>query len=215
MFQGLSKVIMAIGVIAILTTSCKKVTVVCPENNEPMKQVFYTQEGKKYVLKTVSKVLDDQPGGPYDATPVLVFNSPGFSENPFRVLVDSPRKIIPISCTATARNTSGTVIDITSCYYALIRTTVSYDHLQGISKSIPLIDSQYYTNENFYSYNFRYTQAVYSESDFIDPNGGLQLYFVNNKTDALGGWTSASAPTMPAGSAFRTVVIFTYFELMS
>jgi len=217
MYHRFKICLIVIGIITISGCSKKEVS---PCQSTTMKQIYYTQEGKPYVIKTVTR----QSSGTYAVptglgTSVIInMDSIPITTQYLTISLSTPRKIIPVSCSFSLSQGGGVApdVDVQSVYYGMTRGNVpnydSWDHMSAISKMIPLANKIFYASNQLYGYNVFYNQAVLTESDFIDMTGGVIFFFGPELSNALTN-TSMGGATIPA-VAFRSNVVFTYFELL-
>jgi len=203
--------------------SCKKENI-NSINNKNMEQFYYTQEGKVYVLKTVSIKNTFTEIGINSYYALVHVNVPPNTnfESRLTIGLNTTKKIIPVRACFSANETgSGSgeaLLDIQSVYYSLIRDNHavngnynSTDHINALTKMSPLTEKAFYTNDNFYGYNIKYGESVLSDNDFIDTSSGLIFYFTPSLALALNNFVINNISTV-AGNYF-TCVTFTYFEL--
>lgn len=207
----------AIVAICIIFQSCKK-EINNPSSSKTMKQLFYTEEGSAYIVKTVTKNLMGQViADPINYQLIANVNQP-VSASLATIQVTTPKRIIPVCANLAFVSTAGvTTANISSVYYGAIRGNVpnenAYDQQSSQAKMFPLVDQIFYTTNNLYAYNVRYTQAVFTDSDFIDVSAGVSFYFQSDLAQALtimpnGG----SLVVIPAGTYYISET-FTFLEL--
>jgi len=181
-------------------------------------QLFYTEEGKTYVVRTIStKKVDFNNVTAINQVPTLIINPPlGFPTSIFPTLLEysTPKKIIPIQFNYSVLRGGFSIpdIDISSCYYGFYRLFgPNQDHINAFNKMIPLIQRVFYTTDNYYAYNCRYTNCLLAEKDFIDPNGTSEFRFFPEIANAI---SSNTNPTiiLPLGNINITST-FTFLEL--
>jgi len=209
--------LIVIGIIAIASCSKKEVS---PSKSTPMNQTYYTEEGKPYVIKTVTRQTNDilAIGTSLGTSVIINMDSINIDTRYLTISLGTPRKIIPVSCSFSFSQGGGVApdVDIQSIYYSMTRGNVpnydSWDHMNAISKMIPLSNKIFYASNQLYGYNVFYSQVVYKEADFIDVTGGVIFNFGPELANALTN-SSMGGATVPA-SSFRSNVVFTYFELL-
>jgi len=180
-------------------------------------QLFYTEEGKTYRIRTISKTLQFINGNPSIPQPLVYINpDPLFpvTSLPYIISFETPKKIIPIQLNFGVVTSTSILIDISSVYYSVYRgllSNLSNDQIKPLCKIAPLIQRIFYTSESFYGYNFRYTNALFTEADFINTNGITTLNFVSELSGALNNQPS-TALLLPLG-AMKSTITFSFFEL--
>jgi hypothetical protein len=189
-------------------------------------QIFYTQEGKAYVLKTATKYTAGYVVGvpPQNLNAFIEINASAINTNPDVLSMQTTKPMIPVSLSisitdVTAPASPVVVTDITSTYYTFLRVTAGVptfldpDGHKAISKMIPLIQRVFYTSDFFYGYNVKYNDFIPNDSDFLIIQGLSYLYFQPSLANALTGY--APTNTLPVGSTtLNATVVFTYFELL-
>lgn len=212
---------MAVVLTAIICISCSKKSIINP--SKKMEQIYYTQEGSRYILKTVSLTnAFTEAAARNTAFGVCVYTDTAPTLDRYSIGVKSVKKIIPVSASLSAISTvSGNVIvDIESTYYTTVRginglvgAIPSFDNMKPLSKMSPLVDNVFYTNTNFYGYKIKYGQVVLSDVDFMSPQGGLSFMFTSNLAFAYtNSYLLMSNISIPADS-YSIAIVFTYFEL--
>jgi hypothetical protein len=210
-------------VLVLLCLACK--------TEKKMNQFYFTEDGKKYTLKAIRKIVDND----VRAAPTVVFWSarvninPGPpSTDPAFTYIDVPtnKPIIPIMYQfAAAEITAGPNLaliesDISSPYYYMIRPDpggpfgigFSFEHLAPFAKLSPMIEILDYTDSLNFHYSCKYGQAVFHSSDFLSPQGGINFGFQDRQGFGLSDTDLDTAPTIPAGT-YRFAITFLYFEL--
>lgn len=201
--------------------SCSKKNNVNPSTNN-MEQIFYTQEGSRYILKTVSRNLTFVEAANSNYYPLICINSIDSANGPFYLSMTTDKRIIPVTASFSARSTGagGSIVDIQSPYYALFRGNTgltgfsnSTDNIVPLSKSSPIVERVFYTSNNFYNYNFKYSQSVYCNNDFISTQGGISLIFTPSLSFAYSGVAFGLNTISTTPDSYYATVVFTYFEL--
>lgn len=214
----LGKIIVIAILLLLSCLSCNKKNINPSKKN--MQQLYYTQEGKPYVIKTVSRKYNFAESFANFYYALVYVNNVNTPTDKFTLALTTSKKIIPIKACFTAGSVSlGTpILDIQSVYYSLIRgnnalvgTYDSYDHLSAITKMTALAERQFYSSDNFYGYSIKYGEAVLCENDFINPSGGCAFYFTPSIAMALNNFVQANITTTP--DTYSSNVTFTYFEL--
>lgn len=204
----------ALTAICILFLSCKKEEKQI--NSNPMKQLFYTQEGNPYILKTANKTSVLSIAAPQVLYKQVIFNSESLGAFPEQSIgISAVKKIIPVSYTISAfLNAAGTLnANISECYYiTYYASTSSTKNRSCLAKSVPLIDRVFYTDDANHGYSFRYSQAVYSDTDFLDTDN-LTLYMVNTLDRAMCFQYDQASPSLAAAD-YTLAITFTYFEML-
>lgn len=215
-FQGYNIIIrmMLFGIILILF-SCKKEDL--QPSNKKMEQIYYTQEGKPYVLKTISKTGDYTAFVPF-STGFNVFvnlNAPTALATAVSLQTNTPKRIIPVMGTFSLIKTSdsSTYANISSPYYFTYFgdfSTREFASLRALGKMNPLIDRLFFSDTKNYAYNARYGEAVFATDDFLNPSAGLIVSF---NTDLAGALTATGQTFSIAADTYKIAITFTYFEL--
>jgi hypothetical protein len=190
-----------------------------------MEQIYYTQEGHGYVLRTVSQNprAFSTPGTTRGVVQVRVNNTATIYPDPpyganSTININTTKKIIPVQAFAVITGNVTPVVDIASVYYFPIRGIEapfvnSYEHFRSLGKTLPLTTRIYDDTEENYHHNFMYGQAVYNDSDFIDPTSGITFVFVNRQSMAMTNGTIDFHYEIPVGDYYQSM-IFTYFEML-
>ncbi len=207
----------AIVAICIIFQSCKK-EIIHPSSSKSMKQLFYTEEGSIYVVRTATKnsVLNvlAGPAGIDINVAINTTTIPLTTDLP--IFVSTSKKIIPISLNMAAVSQANVItIDIASVFYTMVSGpgvgSLSYVQGPSQSKMFPLVDRIYYTSNSLYAYNVMYNQIVFSDSDFIDTTPGLGLYYSPDRASAM---TGRATPTITlAAGTYDFSTTFVYLEL--
>lgn len=200
----------------IFLISCKKENISKPMANE---RIFYTQEGKPYVLKTVTKYI---PAYVVTIPPLVLI--PSVSINPLTpdpaglsLEFNTDKKIIPVSYTLSIRGLSS-YCDIASPYYWVVRPqglTPLIDPIaqRTLSKQVPMVDRVFYTSDNFFNYNIRYNDLIFSDSDFINTQGYMVFYFTASLMQAFT-FQDAGITVTSVSETIIYASTFTYFEML-
>jgi hypothetical protein len=206
--------------------SCKKEAINL--RSSMSKELFYTIEGKPYIVKTQTRYVNATIGGsPLNSYLTAIFD-PGLASNVTGsgsaggIGVNAISKIIPLHLKFSMRDSAtGTILaDISSVYYNLVRQVspsiiLRSDHRSAQSKVFPYVELLNYTNNNFYSYGLKYNQIYLSESDFFTPIQAI-VYFFPMQADALNNdsGTFLSNPFIkPASTTIITTISITWLEL--
>jgi hypothetical protein len=204
-----------IAMVAISFFSCKKEEVTITEIKScTMKQIYFTEEGSAYVLKSITKNLRAEvfAAGGYELA--VHINTPVTGSQPSKLEFTTAKRIIPVIATLAivdSYSSGNPLVDISTSYYWSLRgSSLSFDGQPSQTKLYPLVDEMFYTSVNFYNYNVRYNQAVFNDGDFIDASTGIILSFVSSKANAF-----AAVSTVPivAAGTYDCSVNFLYFEL--
>ena len=203
----------------IIFSSCQKLGINC--NIKPMEKIFYTIEGKPYILKSVTKNNQGISG-------ITLIHYPTLQINLNNVVVDTisdfniknSKKIIPVSASLgvfdVGQNIS--VIDFNSpFYFVAIGTTItpSFYGTRAIAKSLPLIQRSFYTDDFHLSYKFEYEEATYSEGDFVPTNTGMVTMFTPSQAIGTTISTTGILFTANPATSYNTSLTITYFELVN
>jgi hypothetical protein len=189
-----------------------------------MNNIYYTQEGTPYILKSISKNIPNWSSITGTIAPNVFVNINSDNSGVAYIIdLKTSKKIIPISLSFAALDNSNLSIfaNVTSPYYACFRnkTTIlnplksTFEQLRPLGKIIPFIDRPFFTdNQNFF-YNVKYNDSVFSDVDFITPVGGFFIEFTSNQVDALTS-NPSSIGFIPfvAGPFYNTSITFCYFE---
>lgn len=221
MFLG-KKIRMVLGAILILIsmTQCKNANV-SPSTNNKMQQVYYTQEGQPYVLKTVTKNVSPYASGNIAAYPTLYVNWDQGVDTAFpnAINITTSKKIIPLYATFSAIKISDSTVFIdiaTPFYYVLLGdgSMGSYSGVKSLSKMLPYVQRSYFTDNSHFSYINNYGSVVYSLDDFLNVSSKLYVAFELSQAWALTGRNS-NYIRFTAGTNYSTSVTITYFELIN
>jgi hypothetical protein len=189
-------------------------------------QIFYTQEGKAYILKTATKYIAGYvvAAPPHSVNAFVEINAAAINTNPDALSLQTNKPILPVSFSVCMNDVTVplspvVVTDITSPYYIFARvmpgipTFLDPDGHKAISKMIPLIDRVFFTSNLFYGYNVKYNDFIPNDSDFLIIQGLSYLYFQPSLANALTGY--APSNTLPVGTTLlNATIVFTYFELL-
>jgi hypothetical protein len=190
-----------------------------------LEQLYYTQEGKPYILKSVTKNFASFiPGSDITFNPLLDVNVnlPTINNKPWAIGITSPKKIIPLFCTFSACEVVTGLVqaNISSPFYQVLLgngTITGYYGVKAISKGLAMIDRLFFSNNQNYAFNIRYGQIVYSVDDFISPSSGLLISFTNNLANAITITPTPVTESIKLLNAvnYSTCVTFLYFELQT
>jgi hypothetical protein len=205
-------------VIFLLLVSCQRKDIITP--SKKMEQIFYTQEGKPYILKSVTK---NRPS----FTGVFNFTYPELRVNfntsagllPGSTDIDTPKKIIPISASLGIYDlTLGDVaIDITTPFYSVVNgfgTSNGFYGQRAQAKILPLIDRSFFNDLTHFAYSVKYGQSVYCLEDFIPTSDGLLISFNYSQAIGLTNQNPGIISSDPTHTYSSSLVIV-YFELLS
>jgi len=187
-----------------------------------MDKTYYTTEGNKYILKSVTKNINNLTLiANIFCVPTLHVNRPEIEpfiiNAPNEASVITPKKIIPLSCTFSAISINiGNLIraDVISPFWFVLLPDLvnNYIGVKALSKFSPVINRSYFTNTAFFAYNTDYNSISVSVTDFINTSPGLIVRFCDNLAGALTGMVNVDFITLNPDS-YRTSVTFLYFEL--
>jgi len=186
-----------------------------------MEQVFYTQQGNPYVIKSATKTVEYTvpPASFYQERPRAFVNRVDLAQiidtMPDNIGINTSSKIVPLMmvCAWVDTNTSNIEVDQTSPYYSMQRGGGSdAAYMPSLSKIIPLIDRVYYTSPAEYQYNLRYGQIVLNDIDFMDAGSGMLLWFHDQQAWAVVNGLNQLAPNVPEG-VYTVTTMFIYFEM--
>jgi hypothetical protein len=203
-----------LGIACIFLLSCKKENIA---KSNSMKNIFYTQEGSAYVLRVATKNLTGQATGAINSFPnVQINNTPSIAFAGNTLQFNSDKKIIPVQLNASLIDeaTNFVTVDVQSVYYDVIKSlgAVSYQHQPAMIKLIPYTDRIYYTDDNHYGYNVRYSQAIFSDVDFLDVNSVTTFRFKPSLAQGL--INTATGFTVIPAATYSCSVTFIYFEML-
>lgn len=194
--------------------------------NEFRTHEFYTTEGKKYNLRVVTQrgsltasgndiIFITRINNTYDA-------GIGGGVEFYYLDAKTEKKIIPIMAYLSFANITVNQIEIASCYYGMTRgkgppftnMVGTFEYAKSITKMLPLITAMQYTSTRNYKYALKYTDAVLSETDFMNMQTGAWLYWGGNLNTALNDATVLADLRMlcPADD-YVVGATFIYFEL--
>jgi hypothetical protein len=191
-----------------------------------MQQIYYTQEGTAYVLRTASTMSDVSIPVDSEGAIIVAINNtgedimPGYDNSIIEVITS--KKIIPVGAYLSWATASATIVDISAFFYLMMEgKTAPFNnsniHWSAMGKMMPLLEKNDIgiTNPNSYHYNVRYGQAVFNDNDFIDPSIGLSLIYCEVQSGMLTQGASSSDITfnLPADD-YTYGLIFTYFEML-
>jgi hypothetical protein len=186
-----------------------------------MKQVYYTQEGHSYILKSINKDINVTFAGATGIINTVGVNLTAAEKaaivNQTFLFVDTGKKIIPLSYTFSAFNlpVPNTVASNTvKCYYDIGSWGggAKYNKYKTtLAKTVPYIERIYYTDDLFHAYTVQYNQLVFSDEDFIETSQGLGVRFTGTLTQAMTGQVVESE-SLAAGQ-YAITITFTYFEM--
>lgn len=221
MFQGFKKIIfkqIILGIICLNFLSCKK-EIINPTKS--MNQIFYTQEGSPYIIKTATFNVDNEAlVAPLSVSPTVLLNDSSTNSSLGNLSITTKKNIIPISLSMAVRDVfavaPGIIVDITSPYYFGVRGVTPIlenapDAQLPLSKMIPLIDRIFFTDSANFGFNVRYGQAVFSDGDFIDVKSRMFISFTSEQATAL--TFTQDGFTIPIGT-YDGNMTFIYFELL-
>jgi len=191
-----------------------------------MKQLYYTQEGQSYILKSQSKRFVHDFGEMGESGDIeVVVNGPitNQSNERFRLDFKTDKPIIPVQCCYGAVKVVGGTryVDVMSVYYSFHDVDfdiVNNQHLPGLTKMVPCVQAIYYTSNSHYAYGIKYGQTVLSTTDFIPCTGRAGFKFKNFMADSF--TDDADAVTIPIVSPatvneVQVDITFLYFELQT
>jgi hypothetical protein len=185
-----------------------------------MEKIYYTIEGKPYILKSVTKNNTSISGLTLAHYPTLILNFPAVPDPVSDFSLKNSKKIIPVSASLGIFDIANNicVFDFNSPFYnAQVGNPLlgSFYGTRAIAKSLSLIERSFYTDDFHLAYKFEYGEATYSEGDFIPTNAGLQISF--QPQQALGTTISSTGVFLPlnAGLPYNTALTITYFEMLN
>jgi hypothetical protein len=188
-----------------------------------MKQLYYTEEGMPYIIRSCSRYeqIENYAGG--SMIPFIYINRDhtGYTEEQASpaIRINTSNKIIPVLYSL------GIYQETPQAYSTNFRTpfftcetglgagaAFTTDLFSSLNKIGGIAEREYVTDEQNFSWNLKYTQAVLSASDFIEPSNGVQFAAVQNIAPALTGFNQllgVNADTLVVVGAS-----FIYFELI-
>lgn len=218
MFLGkvnIMQVILCIACIALL--SCSKQTISPTQSTNNMKQVFYTQEGKPYILCSTNKTFSIVIGVNTPLNRVVYVNADAsIISDSFAIFMDASKKMIPVwySCSITD-NLFAAIADISSAYYQASQGNTSfatYDKYKPtLAKAAPLVDRIFANNGLNYNFNVRYGQIVFADNDFFEVSKPMRIEFHPNLMEAMTE-SSTTQPIIVPGT-YQVTITFTYFQM--
>lgn len=189
-------------------------------------KVLQTLDGTKYTLKVLSRTFNDPVyAGNALVLPALYVNldvSLGsfYSATPEVINISTAKRIIPLELNFSAFIGATPTMSISSVYfnYANYPATATVNNGNAISalcKNIAYAKLNYYSSPNNYSYFIDYNNIVYTDSDFIQPQGAIFPFspFLNMVNSINGFYNIATAGNLPAGDLASTITIL-YFEML-
>lgn len=187
-----------------------------------MDKTLFTQDGKKYVLKSQTKLVDNFAVGTPDSIEMNVFvnnpNTGGISAWKF-MTIDTSNQIIPLMYCFAAFDIGGNAMqaDIASPFYTYIQANArNYKHLLPLAKTLTMAEIKDVTNVRNYHYTMKYNQIIPTSADFLSTTGLTQFSFVPYQGMAMVNQLpfAASYPNivLPAAT-YRFALNFIYFEL--
>lgn len=184
-----------------------------------MEQYYFTEEGKKYALKSASKVDTATINVGDIVRPRVTINNPDLSTDlAWQMSLKTERKIIPILFALGMSRINGpNEVDIITPFYGLYignpsDATRSVENQKSIIKSASNSERQFFSSDNGYNITLKYGQCVYSESDFLNPAINRILLPMNNLGSALTGTVKDSFLVVPPAD-YQSVISMLYFEL--
>lgn len=185
--------------------------------NKEMQQIYYTQEGNAYVLKTVTKytrsvalVSGNQLGF------VVTFNNSPFTPpdyTSFKIVTN--KRIVPVMFFAGMEGavSNDVSVNISTPYFIMQRSgTFKTDYLKALSKMIPNINMIMYTDNGNYGYGLKYGQSVLSDQDFIEVTQGCDFFIADILGYAMVGRQHNPTILTPSGN-YNLGISFAYFEM--
>ncbi len=184
-----------------------------------MEKKLFTQDGKGYVVKTASNLLNNfinNPGIPlFKEVYVNYTNIP----NEFSAHINTNKKIIPIGFNVSAIQVGGGIIkvDVSNCYY-FIRSgnplTLMGEYLNPLGKIFPYVQRVYYTNSEFNNFTIDYNKLIFHSNDFISIADKMVIYFTESLAGAMAGGNVPPFALLPGGATYIIAYSFTYLELI-
>lgn len=191
-----------------------------------MKQIYYTQEGTPYILKTSTYF---NPAylliAPNRLIPVVMVNFPtGYSTSNFGSFqVSTGKKIVPVSYSFSAVVDivlePVSTVDVGSVYWVAQNGnqagtvfTTDIKSKQVLAKLYPLANRVYYSNNLNYNYSLAYNQAVLSDNDFLEANNPLGIAFFEKLSYCM--TASGDYSGIVPGGTYKVAGTFTYFEML-
>lgn len=187
-----------------------------------MEQIYYTQEGIPYTLKSTSKLTTAVIANPVtDFLKMLVAINPpaagpGVLDWQF-IEVKTSRPIIPIMYNVGMVTAAGTVgADISAPYYGFTRDgSVQTNNLIPLSKMSPVLSLMDFSDFVNFHYGCKYGQAVFSEGDFITTQGECRFPFFPMQVFGMNRVFPASADMVVPNGTYQVAITTTYFELQA
>jgi len=182
--------------------------------------IFYTQEGNQYILKTANKFTNIVGLAPQIISADIYVNVPmSITPGLFDLLVSTNRKIIPLSYSLSVLEFDLEVvtIDISTPYMVVANTGTSQynsEFRNSLNKKYPYINRNFYTSNNFYNYFLQYNQLVFSENDFINSSTSLTITPMSTLAEANTSIQAGQNPEILIAGNYIVNSSFNYFELL-
>ncbi len=186
--------------------------------NKKMVQIFYTQEGTPYVLRTVTKYTPNIAIGLGSGVQFAVkFNTSALAVAEYTSFqIYTQKRVIPVMFNASMQTylDDELWVNIASPFFSMTRqTAMKQDYAKAASKMWPMVEMIMYTNNANYNYGIKYGQTVLSDSDFVEVTQGCEFHPKALLAEGLTHYLGAVFPGQPAGN-YNFGLTFCYFELL-
>jgi len=221
MFRG-KIIFISVAIVAALIIIDTKL--IAQSKIKKMEQVYYTQEGKPYVLKAANKILFEQ------VVPALlnhkytvIFQQFAVAEPPANPLITAfniqgTKGIVPLMLYFSIFDVdagAGMVSLATPFNYAL--PPVPYGSMiktsAKILPNVELIKQDSVTPTNFVQYGMKYNQIVLSNDDFIEINNEVRFGFSGDFNSALSPFSDKGMILTATPDAVVSVAVL-YFQFL-
>ena len=181
-----------------------------------MKQVFYTQEGRPYVVKVQTRYISAYVlAAPQNIFRGVYVNSPSGIVDPFRLDLSATNNIIPISYSFGAITVANVnVANISCCYFSALTGPPPVflpNYRTALAKAYPFIERIFYTDALNYNFVSRYNQITFSNDDFLVVNNPFSIYMHPELDNAMVGPVGNIGAL--AAATYNIAITFTFLEI--
>jgi hypothetical protein len=184
-----------------------------------MKRIFFTEEGRPYVIRTVSKRYRGEWAIGGTLTGSININQAELTGDASYLGLEfkTDKPVIPIiaACSIYKAISQVIIADFRTPFFSMTSGGTPeylFDHVSAMNKLTALATRDFYSSEALYSWAIRYPLAAFSTFDFIDPRKGISFLPVKDYLSATGGLPGDNYVVTSEADVIFTAT-FSYFEL--
>lgn len=183
-----------------------------------MEQTLYTTEGTKYILRTLNtnSILPNTGAAPSVFPFIAINNTNPIFGNAGGMSYFTTKPFVPLSYGFSAFDTVNQIVaaDFHSLYYSVISGAgIESKYRNILSKSIPYIQRNYYTDALNNNFMFQYNQLLLSDEDFMQALPQTEIFFFPSIAEAMtSNYVGGVYGSLPIGT-YSVTTSFLFYEL--